>query len=244
MHTPYWPVADVAVHTPRLTLKSPDGHELAALAALAHAGVHGPERMPFPNSWTDAPPLVRAQRILQYHWASWAIWKPEDWRLSLVVVHDGVVVGQQVIFARAFARAREFETSSWLGLAHHGRGIGREMRRAVLHLGFEGLGAQEAVSSSFHDNLPPRRISESLGYRPDGRSRQPTGTEVRRIDRYRLERADWQCHRPEPAEITGLADALPYFGLAVAAAADAQAEPVAAGAATDPAAPSVPAGGR
>jgi hypothetical protein len=36
---------------------------------------------------------------------------------------------------------REFESGSWLGREHQGRGLGKEMREATLHLGFEGLGA-------------------------------------------------------------------------------------------------------
>jgi len=38
-------------------------------------------------------------------------------------------------------------------LAHQGQGIGREMREAILHLAFAGLGAQEALSGAFEDNV-------------------------------------------------------------------------------------------
>ncbi len=37
-------------------------------------------------------------------------------------------------------------TGSWLGRAHQGRGLGKEMRQAALHIIFAGLGAQQAVT--------------------------------------------------------------------------------------------------
>ena len=38
---------------------------------------------------------------------------------------------------------REVSTFSWVGVRHHGRGIGTEMWAAALHLAFAGLGATE-----------------------------------------------------------------------------------------------------
>ena len=40
---------------------------------------------------------------------------------------------------------REVSTFSWVGVRHHGRGIGTEMWAAALHLAFAGLGATDAV---------------------------------------------------------------------------------------------------
>ena len=40
---------------------------------------------------------------------------------------------------------REVSTFSWVGVRHHGRGIGTEMWAAALHLAFAGLGATNAV---------------------------------------------------------------------------------------------------
>ena len=66
-------------------------------------------------------------------------------------------------------------TGSWLGLRHQGRGIGTEMRAAVLLFAFDHLGATRARSAAFVDNPASLRVSEKLGYRPDG-----TETIVRR----------------------------------------------------------------
>ncbi len=59
-------------------------------------------------------------------------------------------------------------TGSWLGRRYQGRGIGTQMRAAVLHLAFGGLGAQQAVSAAFEDNPASLRVSRKLGCRDDG----------------------------------------------------------------------------
>src|SRR5260221_13370270 len=59
-------------------------------------------------------------------------------------------------------------TGAWLGRRYQGRGIGTQMRAAVLHLAFGGLGAQQAVSAAFEDNPASLRVSRKLGFRDDG----------------------------------------------------------------------------
>jgi RimJ/RimL family protein N-acetyltransferase len=44
------------------------------------------------------------------------------------------------VSGRDFAVLREVHTGSWLGQRYQGQGLGTEMRSAVLHLGFAGLG--------------------------------------------------------------------------------------------------------
>jgi len=119
-------------------------------------------------SWTDTTPDERARGTLQYHWSRWGSWKPSDWMLEFAVISDGVVVGTQGIGSRDFAVLCEVHTGSWLGRRYQGQGIGTQMRAAVLHLAFEGLGARHAVSAAFEDNAPSLGVSRKLGYRDDG----------------------------------------------------------------------------
>jgi RimJ/RimL family protein N-acetyltransferase len=72
----------------------------------------------------------------------------EAWHLPFAVWHQGVIVGQQDILARDFLQTHTIESGSWLGRAHQGQGIGKEMRAAVLHLGFDGLGAKRAETGA------------------------------------------------------------------------------------------------
>ena len=85
-----------------------------------------------------------------------------------VALRDGRVVGTQELGATEFAVIREVATGSWLGLRHQGRGIGTEMRAAVLMFAFDALGATRARSAAFVDNPASLRVSDKLGYRPDG----------------------------------------------------------------------------
>jgi len=208
-----WPLADLRLHTPALELRWPTLSDLDALADLAALGLHDPDVQPFMIAWTDAPPDERARGTMQYHWSRWGAWKPSDWTLELAVVRQGVVVGTQGIGARDFAVLREVGSGSWLGRSFQGQGIGTEMRAAVLHLAFQGLAAQYAVSAAFADNPASLAVSRKLGYRDDGIDLHLVRGRPAVTRRLRLTRADWQAAQSVPVEITGLEPCLPYFGL-------------------------------
>lgn len=209
----WWPLARLRLHTPRLELRLPSDDDLDALAGLAAAGVHDPAVQPFTVPWTDVSPAERARSTLQYQWSQRAGWKPENWSLDLVVVHDGAVVGMQGISATDFAVLREVGTGSWLGQAHHGKGIGTEMRAAVLQLAFAGLGAHYATSTAFTDNTASQGVSRKLGYADDGIARQVSRGQPATLRRLRLDRPGWLATRTVPVTIAGLEPCLPMFGI-------------------------------
>lgn len=208
-----WPLFGLRLRTPRLELRVPGPEDLGALADLAADGVHDPAVMPFSTPWTDAPPDERARGTLQHVWRTWAEWTPERWSLGLAVVQDGVVLGVQDVSARAFGVTREVGTGSWLGRRHQGRGVGTEMRAAVLHLAFAGLGTEHAVSAAAEDNPASLGVSRRLGYRDDGIERVAVRDGVAVHRRLRLDRAGWQAHRTVDVQIVGLAPCLPLFDL-------------------------------
>jgi RimJ/RimL family protein N-acetyltransferase len=150
---------------------------------------------------------------MRFHWSTWASWKPSDWGLHLVVDVDGTVVGTQGIGAHEFAALREVHTGSWLGLAHQGKGIGTEMRAAVLHLAFAGLGAEYAISAAYEYNGASLAVSRKLGYAADGIALDLVRGKPAVRRRLRLSRADWEAGGRIPVEIDGLAPCLPHFGL-------------------------------
>ena len=212
MLTDVWPLFGLALRTPRLELRVPSLEQLAALGELAAEGVHDPAFMPFYVPWTDQPPADRARAVMQYQWSQWGRHTPESWALELVVSAGGTVVGLQGISARDFARTREVESGSWLGRRHHGRGYGTEMRAAVLHLAFAGLGAEQARSGTFTDNAASLGVSRKLGYVPDGTARHVVRDQLRTDQRLLLDRQRWAAHRTVPVEIEGLAPCLPLLG--------------------------------
>ncbi|WP_346731497.1 GNAT family N-acetyltransferase [Actinacidiphila reveromycinica] len=214
----HWPLLGLHLKTPHLELRLPSDEELGQLADLAAAGVHEPDRMPFIVPWTDLPPAERARSVVQHHWLRRGTWVPDNWALNLAVFKDGRVVGLQEVAARDFAVLRQVSTASWLGVRHQGQGIGTEMRAAVLHLAFAGLGAHDALSGAFEDNPSSFAVSKKLGYEQDG-VEQYSIRDVRvTMRRLRLPRVRWETHRHGATTITGLAPCLPLFGLSKEAA--------------------------
>jgi RimJ/RimL family protein N-acetyltransferase len=214
MAHPYWPLFDLRVRTPRLELRPADDELLTALAALAAKGIHDPDFMPFLHPWTDVPSPQLERNALQHHWLRRAEWRPDKWALPLAVLVDGEVVGTQAMEAEHFATLRAVDTGSWLGRAHQGKGIGKEMRTAVLHLAFAGLGAQVAYSGAFEDNAPSLAVSKALGYEENGdvliRRRDDAAREIK----LKLPRAAWEARRRDDIVIENLERCLEMFGIA------------------------------
>jgi RimJ/RimL family protein N-acetyltransferase len=129
---------------------------------------------------------------MQRHWQRQCSWSPDDWSLGLDVFADGQVVGAQEISAADFRILRQVSSFSWLGLKYQGHGFGTEMRAAVLHLAFAGLDAAEATSGAFADDAPSLRVSEKLGYEPDGIERLAKDGRATTTFRLRPSRARWE----------------------------------------------------
>ena len=213
MTSPHWPLAGLRLRTPRLELRWPSLEDLDDLVTLAAAGVHDPRVQPFSAAWTDVAAADLPGRSLRFLWSQWASWQPSNWELSFVVVHQGTIAGVQGLKAADFAILREVHTGSWLGRDHQGRGIGTEMRAAVLSLAFDDLGAQYARSIAHSDNAPSLNVSRKLGYRRDGIDRLVVRGQAITAQRLLLDRATWQAHRPLRAQVSGLDPCLPWFGL-------------------------------
>jgi RimJ/RimL family protein N-acetyltransferase len=209
----HFPLVGLRLTTPRLQLRLPSPEELGDLADLAAGGIHDPGVMPFAVAWTDRPPAEVALGVIQHYWRQLGAWTPQDWSLNLSVFHAGVLVGQQSIGAHDLATTREVNTGSWLGQPYQGQGIGTEMRAAVLHLAFTGLGAEEAISGAFEHNHASQAISQRLGYRPDGIQRHALRGALSVEHRFRLTRQAWEQHRSVPVSIEGLHPCLPLLGL-------------------------------
>lgn len=212
MEPAIWPLYDLRITTPRLELRLPNLDELSELARVAAAGVHDEGWMPFAVAWTDVSPEERGRATFQHLLGTVAGWTPRKWSLGLAVSCEGRVVGRQDLGATDFAVTGEAHTGSWLGRAYQGRGIGTEMRAAVLHLAFEGLGAQYLTSGAMTDNARSLRVSSRLGYRPDGSEVLSVRGEARPHQRLRLDRAGWEAHRTVPVELHGLEPSLALFG--------------------------------
>lgn len=152
-----------------------------------------------------------------------AAWTPEHWECMFAAFVDGEPIGAQEVGAREFGIQREVGSGSWIGARFQGRGLGTEMREAMLHFVFAGLGALAANSGAWEDNPSSNRVSEKAGYSRNGtrgltRRRGPAapgGASAERAMeiRYRMERDAWLERRRDDITIHGLDDTvLAAFG--------------------------------
>jgi GNAT superfamily N-acetyltransferase len=118
--------------------------------------------MPFTVPWTDDPELTE---FLDYHEMRRREWRADAWHFEPGVWFEGELVGVQALESTRFAETRTVGTGSWLGRHFQRRGVGTEMRTAVLELAFRGLGADRACSGAVDGNTGSLGVSEKLGYR-------------------------------------------------------------------------------
>jgi RimJ/RimL family protein N-acetyltransferase len=211
MTLPHWPLFDLVVRTPRLEVREPTDAELGELADLVTAGIHDPAEMPFSIPWTDQEPPGLQRSSLQHWWGKRATWHPDNWDFTGAVFVDGRPVGVQNAMAQNFAALGWVKTGSWLGREFQGRGLGTEMRAAILHLVFAGLGARMAYSGAWHDNERSMRVSRSFGYEENGVTIEPRRGRPDRMINLRLERERWEPQRRDDITIEGLEPALGFF---------------------------------
>jgi RimJ/RimL family protein N-acetyltransferase len=166
-----WPPFGVRVTCGPLVMRPLRDDDFPEVLAVVHAGIHGPDFMPFSFPWTDFEGAEQERQFLQYHWGERASLKPEAWALDLGVWHEGRFVGVQGVATRDFPVTRTGETGSWLGMEFHGRGIGTLMRQAICVLCLDHLGFEEVTSAAFADNQPSQGVSRKVGYRENGERR-------------------------------------------------------------------------
>ena len=208
----HWPLLGLAVRTPRLELRYPDDELVAAVAELATQGISPPGFRPFLLTWDEVPSPHQERNVLQHYWKNRASWTPDSWHCPFVVLAEGQAVGVQGLLADDFATLRTVRTGSWLGRAHQGRGLGAEMRAAVLHLAFAGLGAVRAESGAWHDNAASLAVSRKLGYQENGDELRLRGDDPDREIRLLLTREVWEQHRRPDIDLVGLDPCLAAFG--------------------------------
>ena len=191
-----WPLTDLRVVSDDLELRYLDDPLLFQLAELAGDGIHEPEQMPFNFPWSRGEPSEIARSVLTFQWGARSRITPKEWTVELAVVRDGEVLGVQGMVGRDFAVTGALETGSWLGLRHQGAGVGTRMRLMILHLAFEGLGAQVATTAAWEDNAASNAVTRKIGYQPNGRDVLAREDAATVSLRYLLDRAAWDS-RPE-----------------------------------------------
>lgn len=201
-----YPLLDLRVGTPRLELRGATDELLDELADLVRAGKTSADPPPYddPISFYEPDPDLRVAKWLRAIWRGRGKVDADAWRLYLAVVVDGRPVGMQDLFGVGFSTFGTVTTFSWLSSDQRGRGLGHEMRAAVLHLAFDAFGAKEATSEAFVDNHGSNAISRRLGYEPDGSDWATRHGEPVVLNRWRLTRRAWERHRRDDITVDGV----------------------------------------
>ena len=210
----FWPLYDLRIVTPRLELRWPREEEIFEPIETSRGNIHPPDRMPFNFPWSTKPSPEYERQFLQHHWQVRSSWKPESWSYNPFVFLDGEPIGSQGLDGKEFAVTKALHSGSWLRMDRQGQGIGKEMRAAILHLAFEGLGAVVAYSSAWDDNPASLGVSRALGYEENGDDLLPRADEPVRQIRLKLTRERWEQHRRDDIVIEGLEPCLELFWVA------------------------------
>ncbi len=185
-----WPLHALRLQTPGLRLQAMDEADAHALAAVVPDDLDQDPRLTHVSPHAD---------VLQAYWLAAGTLRPTDWVLPFVVLEAGVPVGLQALEATDFAVRRTVDTHSWLVPSARGRGLGTQMRTAVLELAFTHLGALWAITEAWADNAASLGVSRSLGYVDNGVDVH-AGPRLRQ--RMRLPREGWVSRFP--VEVEGL----------------------------------------
>jgi RimJ/RimL family protein N-acetyltransferase len=209
---PYWPLLDLRLRVGELDLRPMTEADLLPLAELL------PDDVELDPDATRYPGLSEAtnRRVIgfQHYWNSYGSWRPDRWRLAFCVRSGAELLGVQELEAEDFPVLRTVDSASHLVPAARGRGVGQQMRRAVLALAFGPLQAQAAISSAWHDNYASLAVSRALGYRPNGESLHRREGRVDTMQHLRLRRSDWLAGSGAVGvQIDGMDACWPYFGV-------------------------------
>lgn len=209
-----YPPFNVQVRTPELALVGASDDVLERLVPVIRDGVVEPGQMPFddPMSLYEDSPL-REWKWLRGIWAGRAHVDAQWWRLYFVVMVDDSPIGMQDLIGINFAVLGTVSTFSWLQPSFRRRGLGTEMRAAILHLAFAGLGAREASSEAFADNDASNGVSRTLGYEPNGTTWATRRGNPAMLAAWKMSRKRWEQIRRDDIELTGVDACLPVLGL-------------------------------
>lgn len=163
-----WPPFGLRITTGDMELTPTREADLPELAEIARGGVRRDGVRAFLVDWDSGTDEEIGRSIAQYQWGTRANYSPGDWTIEFTVRVDGRVVGLQGASSTDFPKTRSVKTGSWLARSEQGRGYGTRMRRALVTAFADHLGARTFHTGYVEGNDASRRVSEKLGYSPNG----------------------------------------------------------------------------
>ncbi len=142
--------------------------DIPELAEIARGGVRRDGIEAFLVDWDSGSDDQVARSLAQYHWSTRVNFSVDDWTMEFTVRVGGRAVGVQGVNGHRYPLTRTVSTGSWLALPEQGHGYGTRMRRAVIEAFIGHFGAARFDTAYFQGNHASRRVSEKLGYSPNG----------------------------------------------------------------------------
>jgi RimJ/RimL family protein N-acetyltransferase len=208
----YWPIFNLRLTTDDLELRHLTEADLGTMAAILPDDL---EQDPAATRYAGLDEdMNRRVLVHQGYWRALGTWRPESWALSFGVFRDGELIGQQGLEGDDFVALRTVDSSSFLIPTMRGRGLGKQMRAAVLALAFGPLGARFAISSAWMDNSASLGVSRALGYADNGVTAHRRDDGAGEMAHMRLTHERWLASGwANRVDVAGVADCTAFFGL-------------------------------
>lgn len=208
-----WPPFALSIRCGDMELSPVRESEYPELADIADGGVRRDDLPSFLVSWDSGTRGEIAQAIAQYQWSTRANFRVDDWTIEFTVRVDGRTVGVQGVSAKDFVRTRSVSTGSWLALNEQGKGYGTRMRQAAVRTFADHFGAGEFHSGFFEGNAASRRVSEKLGYSPNGMKTIVAQDGQARVEHQVILAAEDFKRGQDPVEVAGAEVVRRFLGL-------------------------------
>ncbi|MCF2571318.1 GNAT family N-acetyltransferase [Brevibacterium sp. UCMA 11754] len=183
------------------------------LAVIADGGVRRHGTPAFIINWDSGSREEIARSIAQYQWSTRANFRVDEWTIEFTARVDGRAVGIQGVSAKDFVRTRSISTGSWLALQEQGKGYGTQMRRAVVTAFADHFDAAAFHSGYFEGNGASRRVSEKLGYSPNGVKTTIAQDGLAHAEHQVILAASDIVRGPDPVEVAGAEVVRRFLGL-------------------------------
>lgn len=163
-----WPPFALTVRTQDMDLTAVRESDYCELADLARGGVRNDGIQAFLVDWDSGSPEEIARSIAQYQWGTRANFRTDEWTIEFTVRVSGRIVGVQGVNSTSFLKTRAISTGSWLAREEQGKGYGTRMRSMIVTAFAEHFSTTTFETAYVEDNHASRRVSEKVGYSPNG----------------------------------------------------------------------------
>ncbi|MCU4298887.1 N-acetyltransferase [Brevibacterium permense] len=163
-----WPPFALHLRSHDMELSPVKDADIPELAQIARGGVRRDGIEAFLVNWDSGTDEQVARSLAQYHWSTRANFTIDEWTIEFTVRVNGRAIGVQGVNGHRFPLTKTVSTASWLALPEQDRGYGTRMRRMIIETFTSYFGASRFDTAYFDGNDASRRVSEKLGYSPNG----------------------------------------------------------------------------